>query len=85
MEGEIEDKNIELTHDFSHDKLIELSEEFFLFNPHLLKKYNIEDDFSILSDNELESLQESTNCRGCQDCEDNFTETIIDILDRRTK
>lgn len=84
MEDEIEDMNIDLLYDFSHEQLKDLSSEFFGLNPHLLKKHNIEENYNVLSDNELQSLQEVINCIGCQYCEDTFTETITNILDRRT-
>ena len=79
----MDDMNIDLVYDFSHDKLKELTEEFFDLNPHILKKYHIKENYFVLSDNELQSLQEVTNCRGCHNCENTFTETIINILDRR--
>jgi len=84
MEDENTDLNIDLTYDFSYEQLKDLSSEFFELNPHLLKKHNIEENHHVLTDNDLNELQEVTNCRGCHDCEDTFTATIIEILDRRT-
>jgi len=84
MEDDIENSNINLLYDFSHEELKDLSSEFFELNPNLLKSYNIEENDNVLTDNELQSLQEVINCINCEYCRHTFTETIIEILDRRT-